>query len=227
MAVGRRSKDDRKQNTLAPLGSGGPNLCWQAGCWEGRGVDWLGQLPQGNVSGQTVHLIIGGPCYTNSLHMKNRGGTTWKGGKNWILPKDINANRLFRDSHWLEIWKNHLCPSIGPNGGSVAMTTISVLDENRKPSTAPSHTHWKLVTGIIYSFKFTIAIVGHRHRGWCRRHRYSGIHHLSPVPKHSGTGLGLPPYSRPNGFGHPYFFSFRYRIDRMPDSPTFRKSIKL
>jgi hypothetical protein len=25
------------------------------------------------------------------------------------------------DSHWLEIWSNHFCPSMGPNGGSVAM----------------------------------------------------------------------------------------------------------
>jgi hypothetical protein len=41
-----------------------------------------------------------------------------QGGKNWILPKEMNANRFFRDSHWLEIWKNCLCPSMGP---SVAM----------------------------------------------------------------------------------------------------------
>jgi hypothetical protein len=38
-------------------------------------------------------------------------------GKNWILPKENNANRFFRDSYWLEIWSNHLCP----NGGSVAI----------------------------------------------------------------------------------------------------------
>jgi hypothetical protein len=44
-----------------------------------------------------------------------------QGGKNWILPKEINANRFFWDSHWLEIWSNHFCPSMGPNGGSVAM----------------------------------------------------------------------------------------------------------
>ncbi len=30
-----------------------------------------------------------------------------QGGKNWILPKDINANRFFCDSHCQEIWKNH------------------------------------------------------------------------------------------------------------------------
>jgi hypothetical protein len=45
-----------------------------------------------------------------------------QGGKNWILPKEKSANRFFWDSHWLEIWSNmHLCPSMGPNGGSVAM----------------------------------------------------------------------------------------------------------
>jgi hypothetical protein len=43
-----------------------------------------------------------------------------QGDKNWILPKQINANRFFWDPHWLEIWSNHLCPSMGPNGGSVA-----------------------------------------------------------------------------------------------------------
>jgi hypothetical protein len=44
-----------------------------------------------------------------------------QGSKNWILPKEINANRFFWDSHWLEIWSNHFCPSMGLNGGSVAM----------------------------------------------------------------------------------------------------------
>jgi hypothetical protein len=44
-----------------------------------------------------------------------------QGGKNWFLPKEMNANRFFWDSHWLEIWSNHFYPSMGPNGGSVAM----------------------------------------------------------------------------------------------------------
>ncbi len=47
-----------------------------------------------------------------------------QGRKNWILPKKINANRFFWDSHWLEIWSNHLFPSMGPNGGSVAMGSV-------------------------------------------------------------------------------------------------------
>ncbi len=44
-----------------------------------------------------------------------------QGGKNWFLPKEMNANRFFWDSHWLEIWSNHFYLSMGPNGGSVAM----------------------------------------------------------------------------------------------------------
>jgi hypothetical protein len=44
-----------------------------------------------------------------------------QGGKNWILPKEMNANRFFWDSHWLEIWPNQLFPSMGPNGGIVDM----------------------------------------------------------------------------------------------------------
>jgi hypothetical protein len=35
-----------------------------------------------------------------------------QGGKNWIFPKEVNANRFFWDSHWLEIWSNHFCPSL-------------------------------------------------------------------------------------------------------------------
>ncbi len=41
----------------------------------------------------------------------------------WILPKEMNANLFFWDSHWLEMWSNHFCPSMGPNGGSVAMNS--------------------------------------------------------------------------------------------------------
>jgi hypothetical protein len=44
-----------------------------------------------------------------------------QGGKNWILPKEMNANRFFWDSQWLEICSNYLCLSLGPNGGSVAI----------------------------------------------------------------------------------------------------------
>jgi hypothetical protein len=38
------------------------------------------------------------------------GRSQMQGGKNLILPKEINANRFFWDSHWLDIWIEHLCP---------------------------------------------------------------------------------------------------------------------
>jgi hypothetical protein len=47
-----------------------------------------------------------------------------QGGKNWILPKEMNANRFFWDSHWLEIWSNCLFPSMEPNGGIVAIDSV-------------------------------------------------------------------------------------------------------
>ncbi len=61
-----------------------------------------------------------------------RGGTTWTGNLkcrevNWILTKKVNWIRFFWDSHWLEIWKKHLCPSMGSNGGNVAMYSGSVM----------------------------------------------------------------------------------------------------
>jgi hypothetical protein len=50
----------------------------------------------------------------NTEAVDMNGRFQMQGGKNWILPKYINANRFFWDSHWLEIW------SMGLNGGSVA-----------------------------------------------------------------------------------------------------------
>ena len=36
-----------------------------------------------------------------------------QGDKNWILPKEMNANRFFLDSHWLEIWSKPLLSLYG------------------------------------------------------------------------------------------------------------------
>jgi hypothetical protein len=49
-----------------------------------------------------------------------------QGGKNWILPKEIIANRSFWDAHG---WKSgqttySYVPLMGPNGGSVAMDSV-------------------------------------------------------------------------------------------------------
>ncbi len=62
-----------------------------------------------------------GPQTDKQLHCKvlfqrrydMNGRSQMQGGKNWILSKVINANRFFWGSHWLEIWKNLLCPSMG------------------------------------------------------------------------------------------------------------------
>jgi hypothetical protein len=35
----------------------------------------------------------------------------------------MNANQFFWNSHWLEIWSTHLCPSMGPNEMSMAMNS--------------------------------------------------------------------------------------------------------
>jgi hypothetical protein len=71
--------------------------------------------------------VFGSPTFclqlilTPSEAVDMNGRFQMQGGKNWFLPKEMNANRFFWDSHWLEIWSNHFYPSMGPNGGSVAM----------------------------------------------------------------------------------------------------------
>jgi hypothetical protein len=74
-------------------------------------------------------------------------------------------------------------------------------------------------------------IAGHRHRGRCRRYRHSGIHHLSLVLEHSGTGLGLR-ITVLDWFRHRHFFSFWYRSDqklqrRSEGCSTYQKGASL
>jgi hypothetical protein len=61
------------------------------------------------------------------------GWSQMQGGKNLILPKEINANRFFWESHWLEIWINHLCPSTWDrmHGEGVAEYGLSTLPRTR------------------------------------------------------------------------------------------------
>jgi hypothetical protein len=50
-----------------------------------------------------------------------------KRAKSWILPKEINVNRiLLRFSLAGNLVKNHLCPTMGSNGGSVSMDSVSI-----------------------------------------------------------------------------------------------------
>ncbi len=78
-----------------------------------------------------------------------------QGGKNWILPKQVNANRFFWDSHWLEIWSNHFCPSMGLNGGSVA--TDSGHNDSRKEKKSPClDIHVQIIRAAISSCGFAV-----------------------------------------------------------------------
>jgi hypothetical protein len=78
-----------------------------------------------------------------------------QGGKNRILPKEINANRFFRDANWLEIWKNHFCPSMGPNGGSVTKGS-GVLHLVCSPPIRLTEMHKIVVKHATYSTVHTI-----------------------------------------------------------------------
>ncbi len=58
--------------------------------------------------------------------LKKKGKACWllremQGGKNWKLDFSQRDECEPVDSHWLEIWSKHFCPSMGPNGGRVAM----------------------------------------------------------------------------------------------------------
>ncbi len=68
-----------------------------------------------------------------------------QGSPNWILPDEINANRFFWDSCWLEIWKNHLCPSMVLNGGSVAMDSGFCRKRSMQTSSSETLIGWKSV----------------------------------------------------------------------------------
>ncbi len=56
-----------------------------------------------------------------------RGGTTRTGDlkcmevNTGFFRKRLMQTKSSGDSHWLEIWSNHFCLSMGPNGGAVAM----------------------------------------------------------------------------------------------------------
>ncbi len=82
-----------------------------------------------------------------------------QGGKNWFLPKEMNANRFFWDSHWLEIWSNHFYPSMGPNGVSVAMdsgiysSTLSPwIEQNTDSHSQPNSVRLSVSMSVPYYF---------------------------------------------------------------------------
>ncbi len=65
------------------------------------------------------------PLPHTALLFRWTGGAQMQGCKNWILPKNINANWFFWDSHWLEIWKNHYVPLWGRIEGVWMWTLIN------------------------------------------------------------------------------------------------------
>jgi len=60
------------------------------------------------------------------------GRSQMQGGKNWILLKEINANRFFWDSHWLEIWKNHYGTEWREHGFGLCGSLSDWSDEKHK-----------------------------------------------------------------------------------------------
>ncbi len=80
-----------------------------------------------NTSERTGSGEVAQYCVSRAEAVDMNGRFQMQGGKNWFLPKEMNANRFFWDSHWLEMWSNHFYPSMGPNGGSVAMDSGLVM----------------------------------------------------------------------------------------------------
>jgi hypothetical protein len=91
------------------------------------------------------------------MHEKSK----MQGGKHWILPKERNANWFFGDSHWLEIWKNHLHSFKELNRGSVALD--SVIKSN-------TVTRFKIISGLQNSLQ------NHRRVPVCRNRQFEEVY---------------------------------------------------
>ncbi len=83
-------------------------------------------------------VIIFSHFWLRPLSWFSWGGTTWTGDfKCREVKTGFCRNRsmqtgswFFSDSHWLGIWSNHLSPSMGPNGGRVAMDSVFSWSSN-------------------------------------------------------------------------------------------------
>jgi hypothetical protein len=64
------------------------------------------------------------------------GRLKMQGRKNWILPKEMNANRFFWDSHWLEILSNHYFSLWDRIEGSWLWTRLSKQQTSRRSDAA-------------------------------------------------------------------------------------------
>ncbi len=78
-------------------------------CWRGRqhSKTQLKNWPLENLNTERLQPLVAQRRYDMKWRFQMQGG------KNWILLKEIYVNRFICASHWLEIWKNHLCPSMG------------------------------------------------------------------------------------------------------------------
>jgi hypothetical protein len=74
------------------------------------------------------------------LYRLGRSQMHW--GKNWILLKEINANRFFWDSHWLEIWKSTYVPLWDRMEGAWLLTQCFSVPNNRFPDIQTKPTAW-------------------------------------------------------------------------------------
>ncbi len=68
---------------------------------------------------------------------------------------------------WLEIWKNHLCPSMGLNGGSVAMDSV-VPEHYLCTYTSPLQWQYAWVSNMDYNQLYPYIL--HTRRGWITMH---------------------------------------------------------
>jgi hypothetical protein len=98
-----------------------------------------------------IHLFRQNPVIT-TLHLRSPVlvvPALIQDGQNWILQKEINADRFFWDSHWLEIRKCPLCLSMGPNGGSAASASgLLNIDLSRSPLVR-KNTAWRVQRGSV------------------------------------------------------------------------------
>ncbi len=72
----------------------------------------------------------------------------WRFLRRWTWTGDFKCREVktgfyrnisfFWDSHWLEIWSNHFCPSMGLNGGSVATDSVHCISMEWN-----KNNHWK------------------------------------------------------------------------------------
>ncbi len=95
------------------------------------------------------------------------GRSQMQGGKNWILPKEINPNRFFWESHWLEIaMENPLMSLYGTEWTERAMDSAHVpFQLNRAECEKPVFCHMVLILRIVW---FRLHRPGHKTGFWAR-----------------------------------------------------------